>query len=194
MLGRVSNDIASGFARKGISSEDRTMVYAYGFELLLATGINIILVLCVSALFYHIYTGAFFLLAFIPLRSTAGGYHANSHLTCCLVFLGIYILCLLLLTGLHCSNYGLIYVLISIISGITIYRCSPIESGNKPMSQQLRAKNRKRSIGISCLNLILALVLCVLSHQDKWIFGSYFLGVASAAISMYADLLLNVRR
>ena len=193
LLGAVSKKIANQFVLNGFIQEGKEPIYAYGFELLLATCVNIILVLIISAAFHHIYSGLFFLLAFIPIRSTAGGYHANSHFSCCLVFVGAYILVLTAISLMTEQIAMYVCLIFVVVSSIIVFRYAPVEARNKPLSQRVRKSNRYRSIVLACLNLALVLVMIYLPVRNKWISASYFLGVAAAAMSMLVVVLFGER-
>ena len=193
LLGAVSKKIANRFARDGFIMEGKEPVYAYGFELLLGTCLNIALVLAISAAFQHVYAGFCFLLAFIPIRSTAGGYHANSHFSCCLVFAVAYIIVLTAISLMTEQTAMYACLVLVVISSIIVFCYAPVEARNKPLSQRVRKSNRNRSVVLACLNLALVLVMICLPVRNKWVFGSYFQGVATAAISMLAAQLFGER-
>ena len=193
MLGTISKEITRHFVRKGVIREEKAPIYSYGFELLLATCVNIILVVAISAIFHHTYAGLFFLLAFIPLRTTAGGYHANSHFSCCCVFVGVYVLSLAIVSLMSSKGAPYVCVILAVVSSVIVFRFAPVEAENKPLSQRLRKTNRHRSVVISSLNLLLALILFFSPIHDKWVLGSYFLGVTAASISILVVKLFGVK-
>lgn len=123
-------------------------IYAYGIELLLATGVNILIVFVESFLFHRLLAGIFFLLGFIPLRTTAGGYHANTHIGCCSVFIGIYSVCLIILCYVPQSYYLSIIFASTIVSSFLVILWAPMEAPSKPTSANNKRRNRGRSIAI----------------------------------------------
>ena len=130
--------------------------------------------------------GLLFLVAFIPLRTTAGGYHANSHLSCNIVFLSTFVAleCL----GHLLLKYGsvILYLAIAVISLVTLLILSPSEAKNKPLTPEQRRRNRRRSLILGGLNLAIGIFLIWgLQAPAPWC-TSYYLGVIAASISMWA--------
>ena len=75
-----------------IVSEEQMEICEYGLELIASGILNIIiLVICSFCLHEEKFIVLYFL-GFIPLRLFAGGYHADNHLNCCIIFAGIYLI------------------------------------------------------------------------------------------------------
>ena len=159
---------------------------ANGMELVLSGLVNVLSVLLISILIFHPADGLLFLVAFIPLRTTAGGYHANSHLSCNIVFLSTFVAleCL----GHLLLKYGsvILYLAIAVISLVTLLILSPSEAKNKPLTPEQRRRNRRRSLILGGLNLAIGIFLIWgLQAPAPWC-TSYYLGVIAASISMWA--------
>ena len=73
--------------RHGIIKDQETDVYRYGFDLLVFSLINIILLVFVGLAVNRAGSVALILLGYIPLQSMGGGYHADTHLRCMLLML-----------------------------------------------------------------------------------------------------------
>jgi accessory gene regulator B len=136
MLGKKAEQLCGVLARRGIIEEEDIAVYAYGFELMLSTAVNIVLVIIVSILFSRPLSWLFFLLPFIPLRLTAGGYHAKTHLGCCVTFTVGYTA--LLVTGILVSNYvtPLYLIAVSVVCFLLNLLLSPVPASNKPLEPE----------------------------------------------------------
>lgn len=175
----------SWLCANGIVEPEKDKIYAYGMELVLSGLVNILSVLLISILLFHPIDGLLFLAAFIPLRTTAGGYHANSHLSCNLVFLCTFIV----LEGLgywllkYCSV--ILYLVIAITSFVTLLILSPSEAKNKPLTLERRQSNRRRSLILGGLNLVVgSTFVWGLQAPALWC-TSYYLGVIAASSSMW---------
>ena len=173
MIKKAAAGYAGWLCANGIVAPEKNKIYAYGMELVLSGLVNVLSVLL-------------FLAAFIPLRTTAGGYHANSHLSCNLVFLGTFIV-------LECLGYWLqeyctvhLYLTIAVISLVTLLILSPSEAKNKPLTPERRRRNRRRSLILGGLNLAIGIILIWgLQAPALWC-TSYYLGVIAASVSMWA--------
>ena len=178
MIKKAAAGYVGWLCANGIVAPEKNKIYAYGMELVLSGLVNVLSVLLISILIFHPADGLLFLVAFIPLRTTAGGYHANSHLSCNIVFLSTFVAleCL----GHLLLKYGsvILYLAIAVISLVTLLILSPSEAKSKPLTPEQRRRNRRRS-------LILGFLIWGLQAPAPWC-TSYYLGVIAASISMWA--------
>lgn len=125
MIKKAAAGYVGWLCANGIVAPEKNKIYAYGMELVLSGLVNVLSVLLISILIFHPADGLLFLVAFIPLRTTAGGYHANSHLSCNIVFLSTFVAleCL----GHLLLKYGsvILYLAIAVISLVTLLILSP---------------------------------------------------------------------
>ena len=168
----VNNKIIDG------SSHD---VYTYGFELMLSGLANVVLIVMVSFAFHRYYDWVLFLSAFIPLRTTAGGYHASTHFRC--IITGTTIFAILLLTCQLRIDWTRVILTVSTISFILVLSFSPVEVSNKKLTDMQRKKNRQISIYISSCNMLIA-VATFFVEGFSGVLIIYFAGVFAAALSM----------
>ena len=186
MIKKAAAGYVGWLCANGIVAPEKNKIYAYGMELVLSGLVNVLSVLLISILIFHPADGLLFLVAFIPLRTTAGGYHANSHLSCNIVFLSTFVAleCL----GHLLLKYGsvILYLAIAVISLVTLLILSPSEAKNKPLTPEQRRRNRRRSLILGGLNLAIGIFLIWgLQAPAPWC-PSYYLGVIAASISMWA--------
>ena len=155
MLHKIATKLSEALARRGIFSLEDAEVYAYGLELLLSTAISILLVILISVLFSHPLSWLFFLLAFIPLRLTAGGYHANTHLMCIIVFsVGYAALMTLYVTTAGFFSPMLLTAVSAVCFCLDLW-LSPVPTPNKPLADKEKRVNRRRSLLIAAVCLLL---------------------------------------
>ena len=159
MIKKAAAGYVGWLCANGIVAPEKNKIYAYGMELVLSGLVNVLSVLLISILIFHPADGLLFLVAFIPLRTTAGGYHANSHLSCNIVFLSTFVAleCL----GHLLLKYGsvILYLAIAVISLVTLLILSPSEAKNKPLTPEQRRRNRRRSLILGGLNLAIGIFL-----------------------------------
>lgn len=181
MIHNQASRLASRLVNNKIIESTSHDVYTYGFELILSGAVNILLMAIVSIAFRRYYDWILFLVAFILLRTTAGGYHAKSHIGCIMV--GTIAFALLLAASRLQINWTIFILVTSIISLVLILIFSPVEAHNKKLNEERKAKNRKVSICIAILNLLITVpVLLVDGLSD--VLNIYFAGVFAAALSM----------
>ena len=185
MVHQIANAYSNGLCKYGVIDKSQIQIYAYGLELILASVLNTISVLIISAIFFQFASGLFFLFAFIPLRSTAGGYHAKSHLSCNLICLATFIGLQILGAIIPTTFVSIFCIVAAAIVLITVYLLSPCEAVNKPLTDDRKKRNRKISIAISICNLLMSFVAFYSIGAHPWIM-SYYMGALASAISLGA--------
>lgn len=135
-----------------ITSEDRE-IYVYGLNQGIILLVNILTSLLLGFIFNKSIEVIVFLVAYIPLRSYAGGYHAKTPLRCYLISI-VMILAVIFLTSISFCN-ELIIIVVTLISALIITSLAPVEYANKPLDKTERKVYKKRT------REILTFVVCV---------------------------------
>jgi len=189
MIAKIAKKTATYFARKNIFKHEDIPTYSYGFELLFSTFINGLGLLIISILMNIVLGAALFVLAFIPIRLAAGGYHAKHHWSCCLA-INITFLSFALLLRYMSDSLLLPYIFFAIIvSSVIIWRFSPVEAVNKPASEAKRKRLRERSILIASINMIVALICYLIPALPIICAAHYLSGALAASLSMVAAVI-----
>jgi len=191
MIKKSALYVSGAIARRGIISAEDIEVYAYGFELLISTAVNIAVVILISLVFWEPLAWAFFLLPFIPLRLTAGGYHANTHLACGVAFAVAYTA--LLLPAIYLPEY-MTPGLLTAVSGanfLLVLLLSPVPASSKPLDEAARTANRKKSLVIAALLLIVTALSFAVGPGLLWMFRFFAVGQAGAGISLVAAKIIH---
>lgn len=172
----------------GAAPEEKRSVLKFGLELLFSSVISVTIVASISIIAGHPLSWIFFLGSFIPLRLTAGGYHASTHLGCNITFAVTYILCLVICRLVLFQTSVLL--LIASISFIIILIFSPVEAINKPLNSERRRRNRIKSIFFISVDIVLSIILMISCTNNHYI-QMYFLGIFAATVSQIAALIIN---
>lgn len=90
MIKDISNSVSRKFVEKSILGKDSEEICSYGMEIFISTIISVCMVLLISIIFAKPLEGIIYLIFYCSLRTYAGGYHAKSHRSCILTFLGVY--------------------------------------------------------------------------------------------------------
>lgn len=137
--------ISKSFVSQGLITESDIEIYRYGLEMLLSssfTSLSIILLACImDSLAY----GFLYLIITIPLRVTAGGYHANSFRYCFIVSNLLYVALSVIFRFLNtnCTNIFLWYLLLY-CSALYIYIKAPIQNKHQPLNTITIKRNKRR--------------------------------------------------
>ncbi|MBQ5318902.1 MAG: accessory gene regulator B family protein [Oscillospiraceae bacterium] len=142
---------------KIIKMEERNL-YLYCFGILIEMMANLITTLIIGALLGKIVTALFFMLVFIPLRSTAGGYHCETAGKCYLLSMAVYLAVILTYDGVSIAP-SYVCALICAIDFAAIIILSPVASPNKPITANEKTRNRWISIALSLIYIIVILVM-----------------------------------
>ena len=184
MIEGVSNSISSTWARNGIIKTENEELYSYGLQLVFSTIFNTAIVIAVSIICGTPLAWIPFLVAFIPIRTTAGGYHAKSNLACIASFCSTYTVLLLVSITWMSKAPVPVSTSLAFASLVIIIATSPVQSSNKPLTE-LRAKiNRKKSIILAIMCFIPAVYFIVWELPNSIYLSQLYLGEFSAAISL----------
>ncbi len=132
-------------------------VYVYGFELLLSNLITMAIICIISVILGNIFYAISFFLFFFLLRLFSGGLHASSHFKCISLTISTFIFTVIASKLFEYGKYEHFIVLMSLISFFIISLLSPIVNLNHPISRESYSKNKKISVFLSTVYLI---VIC----------------------------------
>lgn len=164
-------------------------VLSFGYELLIIAFVGIMLMVVVSCYVQQPLAWIPFLIGFAPLRTTAGGFHANKQWKCYIVSTCIYAACLLYASKI--VSVGPVQIVLAAVTAVITWCMAPVEAINKPLSETKRNKNRLRSIIIVCMDMIVAIITCLAEISNVAI-SLFFLGGISASISLVVAKVINI--
>ena len=142
---------------KIIKMEERNL-YLYCFGTLIEMTANIITTLIIGALLGKIVAALFFMLIFIPLRITAGGYHCETAGKCYLLSMAVYLAVIFTYDYVSIAP-SYVCVLMCVIDFAAIIILSPVVSPNKPFTAKEKIKNRQISIALSLIYITAIIVM-----------------------------------
>lgn len=146
-----------------IEEEDRE-IYEYGFNQGIIMLVNMICTLLIGVVMGMFLEVLVFIVAYIPLRTFAGGFHAKTQVRC-FVYSNLFVaLNLYLVRVLQSYNYFLLVVLV--LSIVCICLLAPVEDQNKPLDEQeVKLYGKKAKIILS--GIILLIVFFHFIHFDR---------------------------
>ncbi len=157
MTHKLAYNISLFLCRKDTIDEEDIDIYTYGFEVLMDSVLETLLLLVSGLLLGCIVETLVFVGAFAVLRSFTGGYHASTKIVCTVMTLSTCVINILI-SSIMSKYTGLIMVL-GIIGTTVIWICAPKAHANKPLSDQQRARNRTISRVLSVICIIGILML-----------------------------------
>lgn len=143
--------------------------FVYGLIILLAVSMDCFAV----TLFYY--------LGFLPLRYTAGGFHARTHKGCLLLSIGIYWSSMVLLSCLPTQLNKFLATGMGISILLIIWKSAPIDHANRPFQKGELVYFRRKSLQAMLFVITCSLFISLLSVQLAL---AILLGAFCAAISL----------
>ncbi len=143
MLKRLSEKFAEKLVRAGIVSETDADVYVYGFFQLAMLLLNIITTILLGILFQSLLLCLLLNAAYIPIRLSAGGHHADSPLRC---YVNSTLMIAILLAVIRwIPIHPLVSILLLGTAGGVIWWLAPVETSNRPLDEAEWRVYRKRT-------------------------------------------------
>ncbi len=146
-----------------IKSDDREL-YVYGFNQGLTILLNLVTTLGIGLLFDSTVQLVVFMVAYIPLRSYAGGYHARTPLKCYMISIIMLIAVSICLRCIVLNHWW--YWILVVLSIILIVFLSPVEDKNKPLDEIEVTVYRKRTIIITMVEVVLSILFAILRFSN----------------------------
>jgi len=184
VIQKISRELSVVWATGGVINQEDVEIYEYGLQLLISSVINILVIAAVSIVFRLPYAWIPFIAAFIPLRTTAGGYHASTHLLCILSFTVSFTVLLALIQTMPFLCSEIYFGACATISLIAVLVLSPVQASNKPLTARETARNRRKSIIIAACFLVPAVLSYFWPLLKCKYFLSFYNGELAAAISL----------
>lgn len=140
----------------GIIPKSDAVFYAFGLRQCLRMFLNILTTIIIGYMMGMTLQSLLFLLAFIPMRSYTGGFHAKTPLRCYAYSILIIIVSLRGISILR--SYQLMGMILAGASFLIIFFLSPIESKNKHLSQEEIECYHKKTL-IYLIVLLISIIL-----------------------------------
>ena len=145
-MGKLVNKITDTLIENGTVSEKDRDVYHYCITGVVEMGMALIVTLVLSLIMGKLTETLLFLLIIIPLRSIAGGYHANSGRMCFLLSVLFYLSAIFMSAFIYKHldvKYSLwIYITFSVLILIE----APVDSKNKRLSAEEKSELKRKCL------------------------------------------------
>lgn len=136
--------------------EDKDL-YEYGIRQGIILVINLATVVLIGLLMGMVWQSVAFLLAYNPIRSYAGGYHAGTQLTCYLLSIPMIFAVLLGIKLIPWNDY--LFSIVIICAVITVCLLAPVEDANKPLDPLEKKVYGKKARIILAVLIVAAITL-----------------------------------
>lgn len=171
-----------------MTREDQELqeIYDYGYKLLALQAANLAVAIAIGLVFSCLKEMALFLIAYIPLRSYAGGYHAEGPVKCGILSAAIELTLAAVLQLPAAAGLHGVLLSAAALCWLVIYVVSPVAAQNKPLTDSQIVSFRRKTRGILGAEMIAIAVL--------YFIGFWELVTAVAASHIFVAALLLVEK
>ncbi len=138
-------------------------IYRYGIQQGMIALLNLGTTMVIGMVFGKLLESILFMVAYIPLRSFAGGYHAKTAVRC--YFFSIVMISAVLWVMRYVAYVGLICGCLTVISSSVIWFLVPVEDRNKPLDDVEKVVYRKRARGILLAEIVITVISLLLNSR-----------------------------
>lgn len=140
-------------------SEERYEIVKYGLEIILIKYLFFAAALIIGIIMHSFWECLIFIIFLSSIRSQSGGYHADTRIQCFVQSMLTFLVTLSLLKLQ--SIYEILVIPLAVLafcSSIIIWLLAPIDTENKPLSENEKKKFGLKSKVILCLEIAIAIV------------------------------------
>lgn len=183
MYQAVAKRIVNFLVRKAIIEEEKKEIYTYGYEVVIAQSVYILLMILIACVCSSLVETILFFIGFYVYRSVAGGYHANTYLKCHIIFALNQILFTIVLHS-FLDDWRYVFVAATCVAVIAITLiCAPIDHPNKPFTSKEKQKFSKWSRSVGAVFVVLMVISILFDRNNVYSF-CISAGVCSASMSL----------
>ncbi len=163
MLKNIADDVAFLLVRKRIVDNEKREMYAYGMEVILLNIINLVIPFIISLIMGGLIHFIVFILVFIPLRISTGGYHAKESGTCIIISTILYIVSIPLSYLSSMSYKNAVPLILFVFSILVVFIFAPVENMNNTLSHKSKKRNRLISLVLVSVDSIAIILFDIFS-------------------------------
>ncbi len=189
MLQSISERLTISLIESSVIDKEDEDLYQYGILQGFRIILNIFTALIIGLIFGKLAEIAVFMLAYIPLRSYAGGFHAKTPLRC--YIFSVVMLCVISIGLQKVFFSDMVLYIISVVSAVGVFILSPIEDKNKPLDGAEIRVFKKRARIILAAELLLCAVFGFFSISSLFTVMVYEL--ACMSIMLVLGMFKNLR-
>lgn len=152
MVQEMARKTAKKMADQSVIEPQKIHIYAYGLELLYSSLAGVMALVITSAVCGKPFLWIPYLVGFVPLRLSGGGYHAKTHFRCIFTFSLLYFLVLLVV--ILYAIPAIICLITCLANLVIILFFSPVAAPNKPLKEGQCKTNRRNSLILGMANLL----------------------------------------
>ena len=159
MYKKICNATIEQLCNAGIIGENEKELYRFGLEGLLFTFLNLGTALIIGIVMDAILECVVFLLAFLPLRQYAGGYHAKTRVGC--YFLSVTCMWVAMNVLVH-QEFKEYILVIACVMVVVIFLLAPVENENRKLTFEEKIRYGKAAKLVLIFEMGLAIFISLI--------------------------------
>lgn len=140
-------------------------LYRYGYKLLALQAGNLAVAIAIGLAFSCLKELTLFLIAYIPLRSYAGGYHADGPIRCGIISTALELTVVLVLQIPMTAGLLCILLPVTALCEFIIYVTVPVAAKNKPFTDSQIVSFKKKARRILGVEIVVLVILFWVGNQ-----------------------------
>jgi accessory gene regulator B len=186
-MDKVLDYVVKYLIRQCVITEEDEEIYFYSFKVVFLIGMTILLVLTASIYLKCLLESAIFLLFLAPLRTYAGGYHAESPWGCFVLYITLNFSAVAISRIIPEDGYFILMATALPLAMLVILFLAPVAAPRKPLLEYETKKYKRTSIIIGAFECVSLFILFAIVGTMPEIYLNGTLGVLIAAVSMIAE-------
>lgn len=155
MINHISKHIMRKLIDRNIIDYAMSEIYQYGLELMLSTILTSLSILVVACLMDSLWMGLLYFAVSMPLRVTAGGYHASSYFRCFVVSNMVYVLVSLATRLMTSFNIPYpLWILLLLCTACYILLNCPVRNPHHPVGEKVLKRNKFFTICFLSIDMV----------------------------------------
>lgn len=187
MIQRLVSNITDFFVRKNVVKESEHEIYTYGFDLIISGLMNVLLVICAGIVIDKVWEALLYVCIMIIVRMYTGGYHADTHVMCNIIFLLAFLFSILVMKLVNSFEASWCIWILQCIGLIIVTRYAPLENGNKELNMVQKEKYRNIAVTLYLIFTFVAVVLSIAEHKTLC-----FKNISLCDCGLYINIVLIV--
>lgn len=164
MISKLSARLTEKLLSNGAISDEDKDLYIYGLFMLISHLMFFIIACIFGLILGCVFESIIFYIAFQFIRRYAGGYHAKTEAICEIATTLSILACITVIRLSKMYDFQAVLLIISILSAVVILVLCPLDTPEKPLSENEFKYFRK----ISWLVLFVIMALIIVSYVLKW--------------------------
>lgn len=165
MIGKLASKTAERFIKNPDTCYDKIEIYQYGFFVLYSNIIFLLLTIILGAVLNVLLSSIVFFIAFFSIRQYAGGYHAVTETRCEIMSTLSILACIVVIKLSRTYDFQTILLVMSATSALCIAILCPLDTPEKPLSEQEFKYFRRISWAILLVITAVIAVSCFFSFK-----------------------------